>query len=299
MVALDFKEYLKEKKKLVDKFLDDYLPKADVHPTALHEAIRYSLFAGGKRVRPVLCIASCEAVGGDIDTALPVASAIELIHTYSLIHDDLPAMDNDDYRRGRPTNHKKYGEAIAILAGDALLTMAFDMLADRKLNSRLDSASLLSIIKILASASGSAGMVGGQAADIEASGKEVNLPEVEYIHIHKTGALIRASVCIGAIAGNASKDELHVLTRYGECIGLAFQIADDILDIEGSRDEIGKDVGSDVAKEKVTYPSVIGISESKKLSKELIGKAVEAISTLGEKAEPLREIARYIVERKS
>lgn len=299
MVALDLKEHLKEKKRLVDKFLDDYLPKADVHPKALHEAIRYSLFAGGKRVRPILCIASCEAVGGDIDTVLPVASAIELIHTYSLIHDDLPAMDNDDYRRGRPTNHKMYGEAIAILAGDALLTLTFDLLSDKELNSRLDSDSLLSIIKRLSSASGSAGMVGGQAADIQASGKEVNLPEVEYIHIHKTGALIRASVCIGAIAGNASNGELNALTKYGECIGLAFQIADDVLDIEGSKDEIGKDVGSDIAKEKVTYPSVIGISESKKLAKGLIDKSIEAISTLGDKAEPLREIARYIVERKN
>lgn len=299
MVALDLKEHLKEKKRLVDKFLDDYLPKADVHPKALHEAMRYSLFAGGKRVRPILCIASCEAVGGDIDTVMPVASAIELIHTYSLIHDDLPAMDNDDYRRGRPTNHKMYGEAIAILAGDALLTFAFDLLSDKELNKRLDSDSLLSIIKRLSSASGSAGMVGGQAADIQASGKEVNLPEVEYIHIHKTGALIRASVCIGAIAGNASKDELSALTRYGEAVGLAFQIADDVLDIEGSRDEIGKDVGSDIAKEKVTYPSVIGISESKKLANGLIDKSIEAISTFGEKAEPLREIARYIIERKS
>ncbi len=299
MVALDLKEHLKEKKRLVDKFLDDYLPKADVHPKALHEAMRYSLFAGGKRVRPILCIASCEAVGGDIDTVMPVASAIELIHTYSLIHDDLPAMDNDDYRRGRPTNHKMYGEAIAILAGDALLTLAFDLLSDKGLNKRLDSDSLLSIIKRLSSASGSAGMVGGQAADIQASGKEVNLPEVEYIHIHKTGALIRASVCIGAIAGNASKDALSALTRYGEAIGLAFQIADDVLDIEGSKDEIGKDVGSDIAKEKVTYPSVIGISESKKLAKGLIDKSIEAISTLGDKAEPLREIARYIVERKN
>ncbi|MFZ3064467.1 MAG: polyprenyl synthetase family protein [Nitrospirota bacterium] len=296
---MDLKEHLKEKKRLVDKFLDDYLPKADVHPKALHEAMRYSLFAGGKRVRPILCIASCEAVGGDIDTVMPVASAIELIHTYSLIHDDLPAMDNDDYRRGRPTNHKMYGEAIAILAGDALLTFAFDLLSDKELNKRLDSDSLLSIIKRLSSASGSAGMVGGQAADIQASGKEVNLPEVEYIHIHKTGALIRASVCIGAIAGNASKDELSALTRYGEAVGLAFQIADDVLDIEGSRDEIGKDVGSDIAKEKVTYPSVIGISESKKLANGLIDKSIEAISTFGEKAEPLREIARYIIERKS
>lgn len=299
MAALDLKEHLKEKKRLVDKFLDDYLPKADVHPKSLHEAMRYSLFAGGKRVRPILCIASCEAVGGDIDTVMPVASAIELIHTYSLIHDDLPAMDNDDYRRGRPTNHKMYGEAIAILAGDALLTLAFVLLSDKGLNKRIDSDSLLSIIKRLSSASGSAGMVGGQAADIQASGKEVNLPEVEYIHIHKTGALIRASVCIGAIAGNASKDELSALTRYGEAIGLAFQIADDILDIEGSKDEIGKDVGSDIAKEKVTYPSVIGISESKKLAKGLIDKSIEAISTLGDKAEPLREIARYIVERKN
>ncbi len=299
MVALDLKEYLKEKKKLVDKFLDNYLPKADVHPKVLHEAIRYSLFAGGKRIRPILCIASCEAVGGDIDAALPAASAIELIHTYSLIHDDLPAMDNDDYRRGRLTNHKMYGEAIAILAGDALLTMAFDMFSDKELNSRLDSDSLLSIIKIIASASGSTGMVGGQAADIQASGEEVNLPEVEYIHIHKTGALIRASVCTGAIAGDASDDELSALTRYGECIGLAFQIADDILDIEGSRDEIGKDVGSDIAKEKVTFPSLIGVSESKKRAKELVEKAISSISVFDEKVEPLREIARYIVERKN
>ena len=299
MVALDLKEYLKEKKKLVDKFLDNYLPKADVHPKVLHEAIRYSLFAGGKRIRPILCIASCEAVGGDIDEALPAASAIELIHTYSLIHDDLPAMDNDDYRRGRLTNHKMYGEAIAILAGDALLTLAFDMLSDKELNSRLDSDSMLSIIKILASASGSTGMVGGQAADIQASGEAVNLPEVEYIHIHKTGALIRASVCTGAIAGDASDDELSALTRYGECIGLAFQIADDILDIEGSRDEIGKDVGSDIAKEKVTFPSLIGVSESKKRAKELVEKAISSISVFDEKVEPLREIARYIVERKN
>lgn len=299
MVALDLKGYLKEKKRLVDEFLDDYLPKADIHPKTLHEAMRYSLFAGGKRVRPILSIAACEAVGGNIDTVLPAASAIELIHTYSLIHDDLPAMDNDDYRRGRPTNHKKYGEAIAILAGDALLTLAFDLLSDKELNSRIDSDSLLSIIKTLASASGSTGMVGGQAADIQASGKELNLPEVEYIHIHKTGALIRAAVCIGAIAGNASKDELSALTRYGEAIGLAFQIADDVLDIEGSKDEIGKDVGSDIAKEKVTYPSVIGISESKNLANGLIDKSIEAISTFGDKAEPLREIARYIIERKS
>lgn len=305
MVALDLKGYLKEKKKMVDEFLDDYLPKADVHPKTLYEAMRYSLFAGGKRVRPILAIASCEAVGGNIEAVLPAASAIELIHTYSLIHDDLPAMDNDDYRRGRPTNHKKYGEAIAILSGDALLTLAFVLLSDKELNSRIDSDSLLSIIKTLASASGSAGMVGGQAADIQASGKELNLPEVEYIHIHKTGALIRASVCIGAIAGAGSRGEqqfaptFDAITRYGECIGLAFQIADDILDIEGSRDEIGKDVGSDLAKKKVTYPSVIGISESKKLAKELIDKAIEAISALGDKAEPLREIARYIIERKS
>lgn len=299
MVALDLKEHLKEKKKMVDEFLDGYLPKPDIHPKALHEAMRYSLFAGGKRIRPILSIAACEAVGGNIEAVLPAASAIELIHTYSLIHDDLPAMDNDDYRRGRPTNHKMYGEAIAILAGDALLTLAFDLLSDKGLNKRIDSDSLLSIIKRLSSASGSAGMVGGQAADIQASGKEVNLPEVEYIHIHKTGALIRASVCIGAIAGNASKDELYALTRYGEAVGLAFQIADDVLDIEGSRDEIGKDVGSDIAKEKVTYPSVIGISESKKLANGLIDKSIKAISTLGEKAEPLREIARYIIERKS
>ncbi len=298
------KEYLKEKREQVDKALDDYLPKADMYPKALHQAIRYSLFAGGKRIRPILCIASCEAVGGDADAVLPAASAIELVHTYSLIHDDLPAMDNDDFRRGRPTNHKVYGESIAILAGDALLTSAFDMIADKELNNRLEPDTLITVIKMLAAASGSLGMVGGQAADIQASGKDVELPDVEYIHTHKTGALILASVRIGAIAGAGSRGErpfaptLAALTRFGECIGLAFQIVDDILDIEGNREEIGKDVGSDIAKKKVTYPSVIGISESKKRASELLEMALDSVSAFDEKAEPLRQIAGYIIERK-
>lgn len=293
------KEYLKEKREQVDKVLDDYLPKADMYPKALHQAIRYSLFAGGKRIRPILCIASCEAVGGDADAVLPAASAIELVHTYSLIHDDLPAMDNDDFRRGRPTNHKIYGESIAILAGDALLTSAFDMIADKGLNNRLEPDTLITVIKILAAASGSFGMVGGQAADIQASGKDVELPDVEYIHTHKTGALILASLRIGAVCGGASDSELAALTRFGQAVGLAFQIVDDILDIEGSREEIGKDVGSDIAKKKVTYPSVIGISESKKRASELLEIAFDSVSAFDEKAEPLREIARYMIERKN
>ncbi|MFZ3091405.1 MAG: polyprenyl synthetase family protein [Nitrospirota bacterium] len=293
------KEYLKEKREQVDKVLDDYLPKADMYPKALHQAIRYSLFAGGKRIRSILCIASCEAVGGDADAVLPAASAIELVHTYSLIHDDLPAMDNDDFRRGRPTNHKVYGESIAILAGDALLTSAFNMIADKELNNRLDPDTLITALKILAVASGSLGMVGGQAADIQASGKDVDLPDVEYIHTHKTGALILASVRIGAVCGGASDSELTALTRFGQAVGLAFQIVDDILDIEGNREEIGKDVGSDIAKKKVTYPSVIGISESKKRASELLEMALDSVSAFDEKAEPLRQIAGYIIERRS
>lgn len=291
---MDIRRYLKEKKEYVDKALEVILPKEDEFPKNLHKAMRYSVFAGGKRIRPILLIASAEAVGGRKEDVISAACAVEMIHTYSLIHDDLPAMDNDDLRRGKPTNHKVFGEALAILAGDALLTLAFDVLAKNHNNSE----NALTVIHEIAKAAGSAGMVGGQAVDMESEGKECDLPLLEYIHIHKTGALIRACIRTGAALANASKKQIESLTRYGEAVGLAFQIADDILDIEGTKKEIGKTAGSDAKKKKITYPSVLGLNESKDRAKELIQLAFDAVKGLDEKAEPLREIARYVVERR-
>ena len=299
---MDLKAYLKKKKELVDSFLDGALPAGDVVPASLHSSIRYSVEAGGKRVRPVLAIAAAEAVAG-ADAKVPglmaVASSLELIHTYSLIHDDLPAMDDDDFRRGKPTNHKVFGEAVAILAGDALLTYAFDLLTDPAHVGGMKPKTLLAVIREIALASGNMGMVGGQVADIESEGKEVDFATLEFIHTHKTGALIRASVRVGALAAGATDKELKALTRYGVDVGLAFQIADDILDIEGSQEEIGKDVGSDLARGKKTYPAFVGLEESKLRAKELVGSAVSALDIFGPGAAALREIAGYIVSRKN
>ncbi|MBI5893890.1 MAG: polyprenyl synthetase family protein [Deltaproteobacteria bacterium] len=291
---MDIRKYLKGKKEYVDKALEGILPSEEEFPKNLHKAMRYSVFAGGKRIRPILVIASAEAVGGRIEDVINAACAVEMIHTYSLIHDDLPAMDNDDLRRGKPTNHKVFGEALAILAGDALLTLAFDILA--KSHNKAENA--LTVIHEIAKASGSMGMVGGQAVDMESEGKECDLPLLEYIHIHKTGALMLACIRTGAALANASKKQRESLTRYGEAIGLAFQIADDILDIEGTKKEIGKTVGSDAKKKKITYPSVLGLNESKDRAKELIQIALDAVKDFDDKAEPLRKIAGYVVERK-
>lgn len=291
---MDIRKYLKEKREYVDKALEGMLPSEEEFPKNLHKAMRYSVFAGGKRIRPILLIASAEAVGSRMEDVINAACAVEMIHTYSLIHDDLPAMDNDDLRRGKPTNHKVFGEALAILAGDALLTLAFDILA--KNHNKAENA--LTVIHEIAKASGSMGMVGGQAVDMESEGKECNLPLLEYIHIHKTGALMLACIRTGAALANASKKQLESLTRYGEAIGLAFQIADDILDIEGTKKEIGKTVGSDVKKKKITYPSVLGLNESKVRAKELIQLALDVVKGFDDKAEPLRKIAGYVVERK-
>jgi geranylgeranyl diphosphate synthase type II len=256
------------------------------------------VFAGGKRVRPVLMLAACETVGGDLNQALPAACAMEMIHTYSLIHDDLPAMDDDDFRRGNPTNHKVYGEATAILAGDALLTEAFILLAGDQEHG--DAAARLRVIHEIATASGSRGMVGGQVVDMESEGKgEIDLATLSYIHTHKTGALIRASVRAGAILGGATEQSLAALTHYGEAIGLAFQIADDILDVEGTTEELGKDAGSDQARGKATYPALVGLEASKARAQELVQMALDALSIFDQRAEPLRAIASYIVKRKS
>jgi len=297
---MDLKSYLKDMQELVDKYLDKYLPDTSELPRSIHESMRYSVFAGGKRVRPILLLAACEAVGGEIRTAMPAACAMEMIHTYSLIHDDLPAMDNDDFRRGKPTNHKVFGEACAILAGDALLTEAFILLSNPDLSKGIPPATLLEVIHEIGVCAGSRGMIGGQVVDMESEGrKEIDLATVQYIHTHKTGALIKAALKCGALIGGGDAGMVNAVTRYGEAVGLAFQIADDILDIEGTTEQIGKDAGSDQARGKATYPAVMGLAESKRRASELVDVAIEALAGFGEKADPLREIAYYIVKRKS
>jgi geranylgeranyl diphosphate synthase type II len=294
--SFELKSYLKEKKQVVDAALLKSLPPQSHWPQRLHESILYSISAGGKRLRPILAIAAAEAVGKRHDAVLAVACALEMIHTYSLIHDDLPAMDDDDLRRGKPTNHKVYGEAMAILAGDALLTEAFHVLASGSQNGQ--AAATLEVIRRIGNASGSRGMVGGQVFDLLCEKQKITAEDLKKLHQHKTGKLIQVSVEAGAIMAGATPSQLESLSRYGECIGLSFQIADDILDIEGG-EEIGKDIGSDVEKEKATYPSILGLDESKRLAKEFTGKALKALEGFDHRANPLREIARYVVYRKN
>jgi len=298
-VSTTIKKYLDERKALVDKALQKLMPKPSGLASDVIKAMNYSLFAGGKRIRPILCIAGAEAVGGHADTVVPVACAIELIHTYSLIHDDLPVMDNDDLRRGKPTNHKVFGEAVAVLAGDGLLTLAFKLMAGYGAEKDVKKKALLRIIDLIASAAGYKGMVGGQVVDITYEGKEPDAAVVEYIHRHKTAALIAASVTAGTILAGGTTDEEKSINRYGQQIGLAFQIADDILNIEGDRKVIGKGIGSDKEKGKITYPSVFGTAESKTIQKELITNAIDSLKRFDTRAEPLRSLARYIIERKA
>lgn len=294
---MDITSYLSKRKAIIDKTLDKLVPSAKMFPTSIHEAMRYSLFAGGKRVRPILAIAAAEALGARASGLLPLAGSLELIHTYSLIHDDLPAMDDDDFRRGRPTCHKVYGEAVAILAGDGLLNMAFEVLSDPRRAKAVPADRLIAIIKEISTASGVLGMVGGQVVDMESEGREIDFPTLEYIHTHKTGALIRAAVRVGALYAKASERRLRALTRYGELAGLAFQIVDDILDITGKREEIGKDIGSDLKKGKRTFPSFYGLEESRLRASEVADKAIYALRDFDRKADPLRELAKYIVKR--
>jgi len=296
-VSLDLTAYLKQNREVVDRALEKCLPTEKRFPGVLFRAMRYSLFAGGKRIRPILVLAACDALGGDRENALPPACALELIHTYSLIHDDLPAMDNDDLRRGIATNHKVFGEATAILAGDALLTHAFQVLADVE-GSTLSEQDRLRIVGEVASAAGASGMVAGQVVDILCEGdRAVDQPTLEFIHTHKTGAMIRASLRVGAIAGGADASALQALTLYGDRIGLAFQITDDILDLEGDEAVLGKQVGSDLKKGKTTYPAFHGIPESRRRARELVDSAVADLAEFDSRAEPLRAIAGYIVER--
>lgn len=297
-VVPDLKTYLAEKKKTVEAALQGYFPEPEGLTSDLVKAMRYSLFAGGKRLRPILCIAGAETVGGLGREVLPVACALELIHAYSLIHDDLPLMDDDDLRRGKPTNHKVFGESIALLAGDGLLTEAFSLMTSAEISVKISPQILLRVISLISRAAGHDGMVGGQAVDIQWEGKKSDFPVVKYMHIHKTGALITASVASGAILGGADESRIDAITSYGEKIGLAFQISDDILDIEGDRETMGKQAGADEQKGKMTYPSVLGLNESKRIQSELVQTAVQDLREFGSRAEPLRQIARYIIERK-
>jgi len=282
---------------LAEKTMDELAPAASAHPRLLHEAMRHSLFAGGKRFRPILAVAACETVGGKRESVIPFATAIEMIHTYTLIHDDLPAMDDDDLRRGVPTCHKKYGEAAAILAGDALLTLAFEILADTARFPGVSADTLLKVARETAIAVGSTGTVGGQMVDIEMAGKEPDMATLEYIHTHKTGKLIVASVRGGAALAAAAADHLAALTEYGRSIGLAFQIVDDLLDVEGSRAKTGKTPGSDLKHGKLTYPSIMGVEESRKLAVKLTDRAMESLTMFGESGARLRDLAEYVIAR--
>ncbi|MDI6785939.1 MAG: polyprenyl synthetase family protein [bacterium] len=290
-------KYLSIKKKEVEEALEKYLSPTTTYPPIIHKAMRYSTFAGGKRIRPILAISACEAVGGNTQDVIPFAAALELIHTYSLIHDDLPSIDNDDYRRGKLTCHKKFGEAIAILSGDALLTLAFEIMSKQGITEKTNSSLVLRVIYEIAFAIGTSGMIGGQVVDIISENKSTDAPTLQYIHTHKTGNLICTSLRIGAILGGSSQNQLRLLTQYGEYIGLVFQIIDDILDIEGNKEVMGKSSQSDISKNKLTYPSVYGLEESKEWAKQLHQEALTSLESFDHQADPLREIAKFIVQR--
>lgn len=291
----DLKQYLEDRRLMVEEALEVALPQQDGPETRVVEAMRYSLFAGGKRLRPILCLAASEAVGGDLKAAMPAGCALEMIHTYSLIHDDLPAMDDDDLRRGKPTNHKVFGEAIAILAGDGLLTEAFVLLSDY--NSLLPERAV-QVIGVIAEAASYRGMVGGQVVDILSQNKRAELETVQQMHSRKTAALIAAATESGALSGKGSEAQVAALGRYGRAIGLAFQIADDILDIEGDTELLGKTTGADEARGKVTYPAAVGLQRSRQAANEMVNDALAALEGFDDRANPLRSLANYIITRK-
>lgn len=291
---MDLKRYLVARQKQVDRALDRFLPKATVPPATIHKAMRYSLFAGGKRLRPILCLAAAEACAGKTNAALPQACAVECIHTYSLIHDDLPSMDNDDLRRGRPTCHKVFGDAIAILAGDALLTVAFEIANHAKPVSRYD---LRDVFREITEAAGSRKLIAGQVADLEAEGQRISREQVRSIHENKTAALLTASVRLGAMAANANAKQLAAVTAFGRALGLAFQVIDDILDVTQTSDKLGKSAGKDITAQKATYPAVIGLEKSRAEARRLTRQAHTALKVLGENAAVLRALADYLLAR--
>jgi geranylgeranyl diphosphate synthase type II len=297
MQPFDIQLYLREQKERVDKALDKVLPAEKEFPPQIHQAMRYCLFAGGKRLRPILALAAAEAVGGNPESIISQVCALELIHTYTLIHDDLPAMDNDDYRRGRLSTHKVFGEAVAILAGDALLTEAFRVLAGNFSNDNHSPEKIIEIIRMLADASGSKGIIGGQVVDLDSEGKVIEKDLLDYMHTRKTGYLITASVTLGAILGGAEEKTIQCLKQYGMATGLAFQITDDILDVRGSTENLGKQIGSDNKKGKATYPGILGMDEAIRRQAVLFQQAIDALQGFDEKSNPLRGIAKLIIER--
>jgi geranylgeranyl diphosphate synthase, type II len=296
MLTDTLKETLLEGQKLADAALERLLPPAAQHPTSIHQAMRHSVFAGGKRLRPILCMESARMIGGTLPAGVDeLGAAIEMLHTYSLVHDDLPALDNDDLRRGRPTCHKAFGEATAILAGDALQTQAYEVMA----RLRCPAEARVRIIEELAHGTGTIdGMIGGQVVDIESEHSRPDLPTLEYIHRAKTGALIVSSLLTGCYYAGASADDVERVRRFGTSAGLAFQIADDILDVTQTSEQLGKTAGKDLAAEKVTYPALFGLEKATQMADELIATACAALDGFGDKAETLQQIAHYLVERK-
>lgn len=292
---MNLKAYLRSRRKEIDRALDYYLPKTNVKPATLHKAMRYSLFAGGKRLRPILCLAAAEACRGKVSNALPLACALECIHTYSLVHDDLPSMDNDDYRRGRPTCHKVFGEGIAVLAGDALLTIAFEIVSRAKPAPRYDMSILLREIAV---AAGSQKLIAGQVADLEAEGRKVKRDQLRFIHENKTAAILKSSIRLGAMSANADAKKLRAVTQFGHGLGLAFQVIDDILDVTQSSEILGKSAGKDIAAKKATYPAVIGLEKSRAEARRLTRQAHDALSVFRDgEADPLHCLANYLLER--
>src|SRR5437588_709342 len=286
--------YLKSRQRMIDHALDRFLPKENAAPPTIHKAMRYSLFAGGKRLRPILCLAAAEGCRGRMRDALPLACAMECIHTYSLVHDDLPSMDNDDFRRGRATCHKVFGDGIAVLAGDALLTIAFEIVSRAKPPHRYDPFTLLREVAV---AAGSRKLIAGQVADLEAEGKKVGLADLRYIHQNKTAAILTASVGLGAMSANATAKELAAITKFGRALGLAFQVIDDILDVTQTSEKLGKSAGKDIAAQKATYPAIIGLEKSRAEAKRLTKQAHAALSTFGAKGDALHALANYLLER--
>ena len=292
--AMQLKEYVRTRRAAVDRALDRFLPAATARPVTIHKAMRYSLFAGGKRLRPILCLAAAETCGGKTKAALPLACALECIHTYSLVHDDLPSMDNDDFRRGRPTCHKAFGEGIAVLAGDALLTIAFEIAGKAEPARRYP---LREIFHELATGAGSRKLIGGQVADLEGEGQPITRAQLRYIHENKTAALLTTSVRLGAMSANATASDWSAISKFGRALGLAFQVIDDILDVTQTSEKLGKSAGKDVAAKKATYPAVIGLEKSRAEAKRLTNQAHTALATFGKKADTLRALANYLLER--
>ncbi|CZR96529.1 MULTISPECIES: polyprenyl synthetase family protein [unclassified Clostridioides] len=293
---MEFKQCLKEKASFIENVLKEYMPKEEGYQKTVIEAMNYSLSAGGKRLRPILTLEACKVVGGNEEEAIPFAMAIEMIHTYSLIHDDLPALDNDDLRRGRPTNHKVYGEAMGILAGDALLNYAFEVMLSGSINKE-NPEKYLKAINEIAKGAGIYGMIGGQVVDVESENKQIEKEKLDYIHMNKTAAMMVGCMRAGATIGGANSEQMEEITKYAKNIGLSFQIVDDILDIVGDEAKLGKKVGSDIENHKSTYPSLLGLDKSKEIAYNLIDEAKKSIEKLSDDVDFLKGLAEYIIDR--